>query len=518
MKITKRNLNEEQISSVIQMVLKGLCFLHENKIIHRDVKAGNILLTHDGYAKLGDFGVSAELMNSFSKKMSRMGTPYWMSPEVIQRSEYDQCTDIWSLGITCIELAEGDPPYSEYKPLRAMILIVSNPPRGLSNPKLWSDSFNDFVRQCLTIDPLKRPIAKSLLSHPFIMEKSRGPGLIAELVANSIEDISNFRKTLNDDEEYEEEIDHNEGNNSQKEIPGFGTVINNGTMVVNNNDLEIDNINNKSQIYINEEGKERTINKDEENKANTFINSLEEQEIVENRMKCLVNGKKENETQPLFMKLMDYIDLSYDEQGRTNMEIGKRPEIKPIEKQPHKEKKDYFIKVDPVNQLEDPMRTIKMSHVLLPGGKNPKELLSPKRTTIYNKNVPIQESLEKNFNIDQLEKHLSSIYMERDEEINLIKSKYQIKIDKVKEMIRTLKEHPYLKNIKEFQEFEPFKNQLHNKINNQFNNPATISQDHSIYDNSVGTNSIYNLNQIKVEQYKKNNLFSSQSINKIQEK
>lgn len=144
-------MNEEQIASIIQMVLKGLQFLHESKKIHRDVKAGNILLNHEGYAKLADFGVSAQMMNSYSKKNSRIGTPYWMSPEVIKKSEHNQSTDIWSLGITCIELAEGEPPYSEIKPWKAMMNIISNPPNSLSKPQLWSKQFNSFVSTYLLL-------------------------------------------------------------------------------------------------------------------------------------------------------------------------------------------------------------------------------------------------------------------------------------------------------------------------------------------------------------------------------
>ena len=145
MKITKKNLSEEQIASVMQMVLRGLQFLHERRKIHRDVKAGNILLNHEGFAKLADFGVSAQMKNSFSKKNSRIGTPYWMSPEVIKKSEYNQSADIWSLGITCVEMAEGEPPHSEMKPWKAMMVIISNPPKGLTKPNNWSKQFNSFI-------------------------------------------------------------------------------------------------------------------------------------------------------------------------------------------------------------------------------------------------------------------------------------------------------------------------------------------------------------------------------------
>ena len=133
-KITKKRLNEHEIASILFYALKGIEYLHDNKKIHRDIKAGNILLDHRGNAKLADFGVSAQLIHSNGLKDTFIGTPFWMSPEVISRSKYNKKTDIWSLGITAIELAEGQPPYSHIHPVRAMFVIKNNPPKGLSKP------------------------------------------------------------------------------------------------------------------------------------------------------------------------------------------------------------------------------------------------------------------------------------------------------------------------------------------------------------------------------------------------
>ena len=191
-KITKRNLNETEIASICHAVLRGLEYLHDTKKIHRDIKAGNILLDHQGNAKLTDFGVSAQLINTYSKKNTLTGTPYWMSPEVLSNSEYNKKTDIWSLGITLIEMAEGDPPYSHINYMRAMFVIQKKPAQGMTNPDKWSPEFNRFVQKCLTIDPKRRPTAKELLLDSFIM-KSKGPALLSELVANSMEEIEKFR-------------------------------------------------------------------------------------------------------------------------------------------------------------------------------------------------------------------------------------------------------------------------------------------------------------------------------------
>jgi serine/threonine protein kinase len=123
MKLAKRNLNETEIASICHSVLKGLEYLHDTKKIHRDIKAGNILLDHGGLAKLADFGVSATLMNTYSRRRTLTGTPFWMSPEVLSHSDYNKKTDIWSLGITAIEMAEGDPPYAHINHMRAMFVI-----------------------------------------------------------------------------------------------------------------------------------------------------------------------------------------------------------------------------------------------------------------------------------------------------------------------------------------------------------------------------------------------------------
>lgn len=115
-------------------------------MIHRDIKADNILLNEKGQAKLADFGVSAKLLSTYASKESVIGTPFWMSPEILSKNKYNSKTDIWSVGITAIELAEKEPPYSKLYTWVAMKKIKENPPKGLSHPEKWSDDFNDFVK------------------------------------------------------------------------------------------------------------------------------------------------------------------------------------------------------------------------------------------------------------------------------------------------------------------------------------------------------------------------------------
>jgi serine/threonine kinase 3 len=147
MTITKKTLNERQIAVILRDALKGLNLLHEKQRIHRDIKAGNILLNDECVAKLADFGVSGQ-SKDYTKHHTVIGTPFWMAPEVMQE-EYDKEADIWSLGITAIEMAEGRPPYYNIHPMRAIFMIPTRPPPKLTNPELWSPEFISFVAACL---------------------------------------------------------------------------------------------------------------------------------------------------------------------------------------------------------------------------------------------------------------------------------------------------------------------------------------------------------------------------------
>ena len=160
-------LSENEISSIIYMVLNGLNFMHEKNLINRDVKCKNILVNKEGVAKLCDFGISQIYQKDLYPK-NKAGSPYWMSPELINMQKYNKSIDIWALGITCIELAEYEPPYINYDKSEALEKIKKNPPKGLSSPKKWSFEFNNFVRSCLNINKYKRPNCQELLEHDFI--------------------------------------------------------------------------------------------------------------------------------------------------------------------------------------------------------------------------------------------------------------------------------------------------------------------------------------------------------------
>eukprot|EP00931_Biecheleriopsis_adriatica_P030070 TRINITY_DN17745_c0_g1_i1.p1 TRINITY_DN17745_c0_g1~~TRINITY_DN17745_c0_g1_i1.p1 ORF type:complete len:517 (+),score=105.44 TRINITY_DN17745_c0_g1_i1:54-1604(+) len=160
-------LTELEIQIITREVLHGLKFLHDDKKIHRDVKAGNILLTKEFKPKLADFGISCQLQNTLARRNTKIGSPYWMAPEVIKGEAYNATADIWSLGITCIEMADLQPPYFHIPPMRAMFVISTKPPSGLPDPSKASQDFIDFVAACLTVQASRRPPAQVLLQHSF---------------------------------------------------------------------------------------------------------------------------------------------------------------------------------------------------------------------------------------------------------------------------------------------------------------------------------------------------------------
>jgi serine/threonine protein kinase len=196
MHVRKKTLTEEQIAIVIKSTLQGLAYMHSHMKIHRDIKAGNILLNSRGEAKLADFGVSGQLSNSTAKRNTVIGTPYWMAPEVIQESGYGVSADIWSLGITCIEMAQGYPPYNNIHPMRAIFVIPSRPPPTLEQKEKFSDEFNEFIALCLVKKPEERMTATQLLETPFI--KHAKSEVILEGIINEAIDLISQGALFND--------------------------------------------------------------------------------------------------------------------------------------------------------------------------------------------------------------------------------------------------------------------------------------------------------------------------------
>ncbi|KAL9423612.1 hypothetical protein AB3S75_035656 [Citrus x aurantiifolia] len=168
MNVTEEPLEEYHIAYICREALKGLAYLHSIFKVHRDIKGGNILLTDQGEVKLGDFGVAAQLTRTMSKRNTFIGTPHWMAPEVIQESRYDGKVDVWALGVSAIEMAEGLPPRSTVHPMRVLFMISIEPAPMLEDKEKWSLVFHDFVAKCLTKEPRARPTAAEMLKHKFI--------------------------------------------------------------------------------------------------------------------------------------------------------------------------------------------------------------------------------------------------------------------------------------------------------------------------------------------------------------
>jgi len=178
---TGKGLEEKHIAAITGQVLNGLAYLHGLEKIHRDIKSGNLLLTGEGKVKIADFGTSADGVN----RTTVIGSSYWMAPETLDQRGYDAKADIWSLGITLIEMAEKDPPFFNLEPQEVVRQLMTSPPPTLKQPNRWSNHFREFVRYCLQRDPAKRLDAKTLQQHPFVREAD--PLCLRELIIDMVE-------------------------------------------------------------------------------------------------------------------------------------------------------------------------------------------------------------------------------------------------------------------------------------------------------------------------------------------
>ncbi|XP_061777386.1 TRAF2 and NCK interacting kinase b isoform X6 [Nerophis ophidion] len=226
-KNTKGNsLKEEWIAYVCREILRGLTHLHQHKVIHRDIKGQNVLLTENAEVKLVDFGVSAQLDRTVGRRNTFIGTPYWMAPEVIACDEnpdatYDFKSDLWSLGITAIEMAEGAPPLCDMHPMRALFLIPRNPAPRLKSKK-WSKKFQSFIEGCLVKSHGQRPSTEQLLKHPFIRDLPNERQVRIQLKDH----IDRTKKRRGERDETEYEYSGSEEEDEERDIGEPSSIIN----------------------------------------------------------------------------------------------------------------------------------------------------------------------------------------------------------------------------------------------------------------------------------------------------
>lgn len=242
MRLRNKTLKEDEIACILKDTLKGLEYLHFRRKIHRDVKAGNILLNTEGYSKLADFGVAGQLTDTMAKRNTVIGTPFWMAPEVIQEIGYDCKADIWSLGITALEMAEGKPPHADIHPMRAIFMIPTKPPPKFMKPEKWTNDFIDFVSKCLIKAPEDRASATQLLQHPFI--KAAKP---VSMLSNVLIDAARIREETMADSDEDSSADGHENEVEDGPVGEAGTMIGQeefytahedlGTMIINNSDV-----------------------------------------------------------------------------------------------------------------------------------------------------------------------------------------------------------------------------------------------------------------------------------------
>ena len=192
--VTTMLMTEEQMATVCRQVLEALAYLHSKGVIHRDIKSDSILLASDGTIKLSDFGFCAQVSPELPRRQSLVGTPYWMSPEVISRLEYGTEVDIWSLGVLMIEMIDGEPPFFDEPPLTAMRIIRSQSSIPRARSRILSPDLESFLGLLLTRDPQHRPTAAQLLGHPFLFH-SRDPTIMQPLIEKTKLILSNGKQS-----------------------------------------------------------------------------------------------------------------------------------------------------------------------------------------------------------------------------------------------------------------------------------------------------------------------------------
>ena len=437
-------ISEIEISAIIYMVLQGIKFIHEKNLINRDIKGRNILVGKNGNVKLCDFGICKRYIENGMKKF-RGGSPYWMAPEILKKEEYNQNIDIWALGITCIELAEYEPPYSKYSPEDVLKKIIKNPPKGLNEPEKWSYEFNDFVRKCLEIDKNKRPFADELLRHDFITNLDK-KNLNRNLIIYKFLNKCGYKVLYNKKERINISIPLNNIiniNNSNSKRNAFYKKINK-----KNNELLNDKI--KIKLKFNESNDKSSFS----NRKNNINNDI----IYINDINNEINNKSKRESSPLVVNRQQYRNsLQYNRKKQfrsLNKNIYLRPrslekiKVNNTEESANKEVNKniynaHFTSNCDTNSKERKKRNnynYKKNNVIYLNITNYKNI-NPINPIVVNTEGSenqyepiISDDIDINeFNLDEklLDTKIKSLEKERDFVVKNIINKYQNKIEKI---------------------------------------------------------------------------------------
>jgi len=543
-----RTFTEIEIASIIEMTLKGLIIIHGINLIHRDIKGANILIDSEGYCKIGDFGVGVKLIDGLNGRKSKKGSPYWMSPQVVRNSLYDCKTDIWSLGITCMELINGEPPNSDIKPLMVMKKIGEHPP---SEKELFfnnesenincSKEFRNFVMQCLIEDPNKRPMAKDLINHEFIKKFSKGREYVKNLLNEHLIDLENYRKEEN--ENNNNNIVNNNNNIScntnksfnditiNKDDNLFNNDYNNNNNDYNNNNNEIitdSNIKNDdiNPFYENNNINDNNYNTFEDdyninklnigsltkgylesntNKKNMNKNENNNLSILEDNNENIINNNESNNNSILNSSVIINENNNYNNNSIIDTStIINNDENKNTLNSKTNEQPEFMKYIQAGEFIYDENKYNEIHRKSINKIKN-KKLLEIK-SNLNNINIDVNNyysnfdntkySIDSNIsNYSQLTEKIKKLYEDKKIEEKKIENKYNDEIKKYKE-IKEIMEQNNFTSVKEYTDFIKKSSRNNTNNNNSFND--ILSKNKKINKDSFNNNSFRDSIKLKI--------------------
>uniref|UniRef100_A0A8I5ZV95 non-specific serine/threonine protein kinase n=1 Tax=Rattus norvegicus TaxID=10116 RepID=A0A8I5ZV95_RAT len=392
-KNTKGNtLKEEWIAYICREILRGLSHLHQHKVIHRDIKGQNVLLTENAEVKLVDFGVSAQLDRTVGRRNTFIGTPYWMAPEVIACDEnpdatYDFKSDLWSLGITAIEMAEGAPPLCDMHPMRALFLIPRNPAPRLKSKK-WSKKFQSFIESCLVKNHGQRPATEQLMKHPFIRDQPNERQVRIQLKDH----IDRTKKKRGEKDETEYEYSGSEEEEEENDSGEPSSILNlPGESTLRRDFLRLQLANKERSEALRRQQLEQQQRENEEHKRQLLAERqkrIEEQKEQRRRLEEQQRREKELRKQQEREQRRHYEEQMRREEERRRAEHEQEYKRKQLEEQRQaerlqrqlKQERDYLVSLQHQRQEQRPLEKKPLYHY--------KEGMSPSEKPAWAKEIP----------------------------------------------------------------------------------------------------------------------------------